>query len=57
MKDRIIDRDIAFYNAAIEAHIRDMRNCTPIEELKHEQLRDAATAVRNAMLAYRTLMD
>ena len=54
---RIIDRDCDFYDSMIDKHASDMRACAPSAEDRHRSLRDAACEVRNALVAYRRLID
>lgn len=50
--ERIIDRDIAMYQATVEEHERALRTCPPSEERKHRARRNAARYVLQALQAY-----
>ena len=54
---RIIDRDCDFYDSMIDKHVSDLRACAPSDEDRHRALRDAARDARNALVAYRRLID
>lgn len=57
MAERIIDRDISFYEAMVEAALADLRRCPVAEEPRYRALVAANNAVMVALRALRDNVD
>lgn len=57
--ERIIDRDVAFYNTCHDAEVLALQHCPPSSEQRraHKELTAAAASALLALMRYRNAID